>query len=318
MEKQLIHALISAEEYRKSPDFMNVNLSDFALFLAVMKHKEAQECVLSIILDEPNLRLIQVRVEDVILNKNGKRGIRLDAWALAEDSRQFATEMQNDASEDDLQKRSRYYQGLLDTPALKAGKHTKYRHLPSTIVIFITQTDLFGMDRAMYTFTERCHQIPGMELGDETMKIFLNMSSKNERDELVSLLQYMKNSTLSNPEIFVIDDRIRRLDAIVTEVKQSEEWEDAQMSILSTGIDIGRRVGHEEGLEEGRKEGQLEGIHAIITVLKEHNLTDSAIIQQLCNSFHRGRVCQDTFCGFSKLTDLSVKKPPKTSCLHIS
>ena len=92
-----------------------------------MKHKEAQECVLSIILDEPNLRLIQVRVEDVFSNKNGKRGIRLDAWALAEDSRQFATEMQNDASEDDLQKRSRYYQGLLDTPALKAGKHTKYR-----------------------------------------------------------------------------------------------------------------------------------------------------------------------------------------------
>lgn len=114
------------------------------------------------------------------------------------------------------------------------------------------------------------------------MKIFLNMSSKNERDELVSLLQYMKNSTLSNPEITVLDERICKLDAIVTEVKQSEEWEDAQMSILSTGIDIGRRVGH----EEGRKEGQLEGIHAIITVLKEHNLTDSAIIQQLCNSFH--------------------------------
>ena len=134
----------------------------------------------------------------------------------------------------------------------------------------------------MYTFTERCHQIPGMELGDETMKIFLNMSSKNERDELVSLLQYMKNSTLSNPEIFVIDDRIRRLDAIVTEVKQSEEWEDAHMSILSTGIDIGRKAGHEAGLEEGR----LEGIHAIINVLREHNLTDSEIIQQLCKSFH--------------------------------
>ena len=102
------------------------------------------------------------------------------------------------------------------------------------------------------------------------------MSSKNERDELVSLLQYMKNSTLSNPEITVLDERICKLDAIVTEVKQSEEWEDAQMSILSTGIDIGRRVGHEEGLEkgrkEGRKEGQLEGIHAIITVLKNTTL----------------------------------------------
>ena len=37
------------------------------------------------------------------------------------------------------------------------------------------------------------------------------------------------------------------------------------------------------------------------------------------NNFdHRGRVCQDTFCGFSKLNDLSVKKPPKTSCLQMS
>lgn len=38
----------------------------------------------------------------------------------------------------------------------------------------------------------------------------------------------------------------------------------------------------------------------------------------LCISFLRGRVCQDTFCGFSKLNDLSVKKSPKTSCLQMS
>ena len=35
-------------------------------------------------------------------------------------------------------------------------------------------------------------------------------------------------------------------------------------------------------------------------------------------ALHRGRVCQDTFCGFSKLNDLSVKKSPKTSCLQMS
>ena len=35
-------------------------------------------------------------------------------------------------------------------------------------------------------------------------------------------------------------------------------------------------------------------------------------------SSYRGRVCQDTFCGFSKLNDLSVQKPPKTSCLQMS
>ena len=36
MENQVIHALISTEEYRESPDFMNVNLSVFALFLATV------------------------------------------------------------------------------------------------------------------------------------------------------------------------------------------------------------------------------------------------------------------------------------------
>ena len=42
---------------------------------------------------------------------------------------------------------------------------------------------------------------------------------------VVSLLQYMKNTTLNNPDIVVKDERITELDQIVTEVKQSEEWE---------------------------------------------------------------------------------------------
>ena len=57
------------------------NLSDFALFLSVMKNKRAYECTLSIILDEPDIQLKDVKVEQVILNHTGKRAIRLDAWA---------------------------------------------------------------------------------------------------------------------------------------------------------------------------------------------------------------------------------------------
>ena len=37
-----------------------VNLSDFALFLSVMKYPEAHESVLSIIMDEPGLKLARV------------------------------------------------------------------------------------------------------------------------------------------------------------------------------------------------------------------------------------------------------------------
>ena len=147
-----------------------LNLCDFELFLAVMKNKEAYECTLSIILDEKDLHLKEVKVEEVVLNKSGKRAIRLDAWALDEQNRQINTEMQNDAENDDVRKRARYYQGLIDTPALKAGKRTRYKMLPSTIIIFITQEDIFGRNLAKYTFTEQCEEIQGLHLEDGTTK----------------------------------------------------------------------------------------------------------------------------------------------------
>ena len=61
------------------PENYQLNLSDFALFMSVMKAKKAYEDVLSIILDEPDLKLKEVKAEQVILNKSGKRAIRLDA-----------------------------------------------------------------------------------------------------------------------------------------------------------------------------------------------------------------------------------------------
>lgn len=168
------------------PEEYEFNLSDFALFLSVMKNKEAYESTLSIILDEVDLELTDVKVEQVVLNKSGKRAIRLDAWALDKNNRQINTEMQNDTKHDDVRKRSRYYQGLLDSPILKSGEQTLYKNLPSTIIIFITQEDIFKKDIAKYTFTEQCEEIPGLHLEDGTEKIFLNMSSKNGKPELIS------------------------------------------------------------------------------------------------------------------------------------
>ena len=228
------------------PEDYQLNLSDFALFLSVMKVKKAYEDVLSIILDEPNLRLKEVKAEQVVLNKSGKRAIRLDAWALDMKGRQFDTEMQNDSESDDIRRRSRFYQGLIDTPILKAGKKTRYKNLPSTIIIFITQDDIFGKDLARYTFSEQCEEVSNLPLEDGTKKIFLNMTSMNGRPELISLLQYMKNTTLDNPHIAVKDERILDLDKIVGEVKQSEEWEAVKMNILEIGI--------EKGIEQSREE----------------------------------------------------------------
>ena len=113
-------------------------------------------------------------------------------------------EMENHSEKDSIPKRSRYYQGLLDTPILEDG----------------------------------------------TTKIFLNMTSKNGSKELVSLLQYMKDTDIENPEILIKDKRILELDKIVAEVKESEEWEDTQMTIYDMGIAKGRIDSIFEILEE--------------------------------------------------------------------
>ena len=267
------------------PEDYQLNLSDFALFLSVMKVKEAYADVLSIIMDEPELELKEVKVEQVILNRSGKRAIRLDAWALDRENRQFNMEMQNSVTGDNVRKRSRFYQSLIDTPVLKAGKETRYKNLPSTVIIFITQDDIFGKDLAKYTFSERCEEIPDLPLEDGTRKIFVNMTSRNGRPDLVSLLQYMKNTTLDNPDILVKDERILELDRIVGEVKQSEEWEAVKMNIL----EIGLQQGIEQGMEQGMVRGMIEtcqdlGIsqsETLIKLIEKFSMGEDAAREQL-------------------------------------
>lgn len=271
------------EEFMLPEDYA-FNLSDFALFLSVMKNPRAYQSTLSIILDEWELELTQVKVEQVVLNKSGKRAIRLDAWALDSQNRQFNTEMQNDTSGDDVKKRARYYQGLMDSPILKSGKNTKYRDLPNTTIIFITQEDIFQKDLAMYTFTEQCEEVEGLHLEDGTTKIFLNMKSKNGRPELVSLLQYMKDTRLDNPEIIVQDERIKEIDAIVTEVKQSEEWEAVKMNILQIGEEHGKRIGEEIGKEIGERIGKEIG--------RDMKLVEQ-VCRKLCKEKTPGKIAEE-------------------------
>ena len=259
------------------------NLSDFALFLSVMKNPKAYQCRLSICMEEPDIELAEVKVEQVILNKVGKRAIRLDAWAKSTDNRQFNMEMQNDTKGDDVRKRSRYYQSMLDTPILKSGKETRYKNLPSTVIIFITQEDIFGRDLTKYTFTEQCKEIEDLELEDGTTKIFLNMTSKNGSNELVSLLQYMKDTRIDNPDIIVKDSRILELDQIVQEVKASEEWEAVKMNILEIGIENGIQQGEQKKLRELVEKKLKKGysISEISEILEENEETIMKIVDEL-------------------------------------
>ena len=64
------------------------------------ENRKAYEKTLSIILDEPDIKMEEVKVVQVILNRYGKRAIRLDAWRKTVDNRQINMEMENNMHDD--------------------------------------------------------------------------------------------------------------------------------------------------------------------------------------------------------------------------
>lgn len=65
---------------------------------------------------------------------------------------------------------------------------------------------------------------------------------------------------MDNPEILVRDERLYKLDSIVNEVTESEEWEKVSMSIYTSALEHGQEIGKEIGKEIGHISHRTEQI----------------------------------------------------------
>ena len=154
----------------------------------------------------------------------------------------------------------------------------------------------------MYTFRERCEEEPKVLLEDGTSKIFLNMTSHKGRPELVSLLQYMKDTTLENQNVTIKDRRILDLDRIVNEVVQTEEWEAVKMNILEIGLAQGMEKGLAQGMETGLKKGIREGeerLAQLLRLLKSAGRNEEAD-RVIFDEEYRKQLYQEFKIGISK------------------
>ena len=80
--------------------------------------------LLSLILDRPVGELVSVNRQKPIEIKADSKGVRFDIYAEGDDSTIYNVEMQN-ASVDNIAKRARYAQGMLDLNLLDRGANTK-------------------------------------------------------------------------------------------------------------------------------------------------------------------------------------------------
>ena len=191
--------------------------------------------------------------QKVIHNLPGKRGIRLDFIAEAEDERIFDVEMQN-RNEGNIPKRTRFYQALIDSPLLKSGERGFDKMNPLYIII-ICNYDPYGERKYCYTFENQCREVPGLRLGDGVTKLLLSTKGENEEEvpkELVDFLNYVTESNEKGlPD--ECDERLKRLHESIQEIKES-----ADMEVEYMKMEERERIIRDEGKKVGRIETILE------------------------------------------------------------
>lgn len=142
---------------------------------------------------------------------------------------------------EELPKRSRYYQDIIDLNLIEKGE--AYDILNTSYVIFICTFDFFKSNKSMYEFENICINKPELKLNDGTHKIFLN--TKGDRSgiskELKLLLDYFDDK---EPE----SKLAKKIDKKVFEAKRNDQWRREYMS-YQMELDKQFRNGREEGMD---------------------------------------------------------------------
>lgn len=238
----------------------DLNLADDFLFHEVMMDREIVKEFLETVLDIKIRKIVYVENEKTVRGGYQWKSIRLDVYAKDDADTVYDIEMQN-GTWAHLPKRSRKYGAQMDYKLLREGE--EYDKLKKQIVIFVCTFDLFGKGFYCYTFTNRCHEVPDLELGDDTTKIFLNTKgTKGEiSEELKALLGFVEHSTPQKAEE-LNDDFVKRIAKRITAIKEDEEIRGMYMTFeehLQHAAALARAEGKAEGKAEGRAEGKTEG-----------------------------------------------------------
>ncbi len=251
----------------------DLNLTDRFLFDEVMEDPQIHQDVLGIIFGKEIPLLRQNETEKEVRKKPSARSIRMDVYAIDEENVVYNTEMQQ-KRRNDLIKRSRYYQSMIDVALLEPGI-PDYNLLNNSYIIMIMTFDLFGYDRYRYTFRSVCEEECECLLDDGAIRIFLNTKGTNDHEvskELVDFLRYIENTTDETVST-VESERIHRIHKRVSKVKASEE------------VGVKYMQAWEEKYYEREEARQEGGIQMLILDNLEEGISHKRIIEKLMRRF---------------------------------
>ena len=231
----------------------DLRLLDRFLFAEVMDDPECSKEVLEIILGKEIQLLPKKQTEKEVRIASWLKSIRLDVYSVDEEGTVYDTEMQQDHRYD-LEKRSRYYQGLLDSSLLEPGERN-YNKLNDTYIIMIMPFDLFGKGRYQYTIQASCVEDKSIQIQDGATRIFLNTHGKNKeevRPELIEFLNYVEKTNELQGETFH-SEKVTKIQRAVQQIKSNEQ---IGVKYMQKWEEIAEA--RAEGRTEGREEYTLE------------------------------------------------------------
>ncbi len=237
----------------------NATLANNFIFYKVMRHhpeacKHLIEMLLKIQIDR-----IEIQGEETMFIDHDSRGIRLDVY-VKDTNRIFDVEMQT-TNTDDIPKRSRYYQGVMDVDNLKSGMF--YRDLKESHVIFICLEDIFHNNLPVNTFRNVCQEDGKTILGDLAFKhfFFAPLCAKMIDDERTrNFFEFL----ISNKPA---DDFTDNLGEFVADAKHNTQWRLQYMTwerYMNYAREEGYDAGKKEGIADGSKQAKLEAARNLL------------------------------------------------------
>ena len=166
-------------------------------------NNECTELILRIILDMPDLKVLRTNTQRSVKNLMLHEA-RLDAYA--EDSRGNAYDIEVQRSDTGAERRrARFYSSMLDSRMLRKGE--KYRSIPDSYVIFITENDVMRRGNSVYRI-ERCIMDTREEFRDGSHIVYVNGSYRGSSP----IGRLMHDFSCTNPDEMnykVLADRVR-------------------------------------------------------------------------------------------------------------
>ena len=196
-----------------------MNVIDDQFFQKIAEDKEVCEELLQILLDKPDLQIIEAQTQRKLPNLQA-RAVILDALCKDSSGNLFNIEVQKDdkkrdhSKAEEYQKRVRFNLASMDTAFAEKG--TEFHRLPDLYAVFISQIDPFGENHAAY-HVRRSLAETETTLYNGINEIYVNTAS-NDGTLVAELMQYFENSNGINPKFEKLSYRVEQFKNDETEV----------------------------------------------------------------------------------------------------